>query len=51
MSHNLWTTIQTNCKQKSILKNEAIWKHRTMYQSHNIKNDLKNEKMETNEMI
>ncbi len=24
--HNLQTTIQTNCKQKSILKNKGTWK-------------------------
>ncbi len=42
----------TNCKQKLVLKNECIWKHITMYcQSYNIKNDLKNEKMEIDEMI
>jgi hypothetical protein len=40
---NLWTTVQTNYKQKSTLGGKGILKHTTMYKIYNIKNDLKNE--------
>jgi hypothetical protein len=50
---SLWTTIQTNHKQKIILENKGIWKYITMYKSHIIENDLhngeKNEKTKWND--